>query len=401
MIDLNQQTHKEESENCWMKISMVKKRLEPLVNTKQDLKEYFYEVLEKGKYIISNNDIAFSYAFFELVEKIKLKLKDYFEKMNYKQTYVYDNIQTNAYIDDYNKYYFFKHNNKYLNSNTFTFEGISTFETEYLAKGEIFSIIDVLEKFANEILNISLVSGKDLCEESYRCYAMLPDCKMVKVGEISYDFYSKHIVRFKINFALIIAMILINGDEKGIVLPTLISPIDVVIFAKNKAKQGSIELCEKVKEALSSYNVFVDDSDDSSGYKSALYDLKGIPFKVIVSISDKEEKITVCNRYSLQKEEVSIEYLKRYIDINYIKNNKLMLKNNRKMMDSNVSLIREGEIELDKISIVPWCGEDCFVKDETIEYLIPFHQFLSSVPCHFCGKLNKKFIYIFKKNQIF
>ena len=380
---------------------MIKKRLEPLVSSKQDLKEYFYEVLEKGQYLYNKKDIAFSYAFFELVENIKSKLKEYFEKMNYKQTYVYDDDQVNAFLGDEYKYCYFKHNNKYLNFETFTFEGIASFQTEYLAKGEIFSIMDIVEKFANEVLNISLISGKDLYIENYRIYAMVPEIKMIKVGEISYDFNSTHNIKFTLNFALIIASLLINSDEKGLILPTFISPYHVAVFAKNKAKQGSLDLCEKVKEILNSYKVILDDTDDTSGYKSALYDLKGVPFKVIVSINDGEEKIVVTNRYNLSKEEVSLSDLKRYLDINFIKYNKLMFKNNRKIMDQNVSLIRDGKINLDMINIVPWCGEDCFNKDETMEYLIPFHQLLSSLPCYYCGKLNKKFIYIFKKNQIF
>ena len=401
MIDLNQQTHKEDLESYWMKINMMKKRLEPLVNTKQDLKEYFYEVLEKGKYLIVNKDTAFSNAFFVLIENIKIKLIEYFEKMNYEQTYVYDASQVEVLLGNENKYCYFNHNNKYLNSETFSFSGVASFSTEYLAKGEIFSVIDVVEKFANEVLNISLISGKDLYTENYRCYAMLPNCEMLKVGEISYDFNSCHNIKFRFNFSLIIASLLINSDEKGLYLPTYISPIDVVIYPKNKAKQGSLELCEKIKEILGSYKVVLDDNDDSAGYKSALYDLNGVPFKIIVTISNGEEKIVVCNRYTLIKEEVSIDNLRRYLGINFVKYNKLIFKNNRKIMDKNISLIREGILNENNVNIVPWCGDNCFTKNDDFEYLIPFHQILSSVPCHFCGKINKKFIYIFKKSHIF
>lgn len=384
-----------------MKISMIKKRLEPLVHSKQDLKEYIYEVLEKGKYLFVNKDISFSYAFFELYEKSKKQLFQYFNKMNYKQTYIYDDKQIISLINEEDKYCFFRHNNEFLNPDTFSFEGVASFETEYLAKGEIFSIMDTIEKYANEVLNISLVTGKDLHKEEYRCYSMISDGEMIKVGEISYDFNSSHTVQFKINFNLIMSTLLINSDDRGLVLPAKLSTIDIVVFAKNKAKQGSIELCEKIQEILSVYNVFVDQDDNTSGYKSALYDLRGIPFKIISSISDGEEKIIVCNRLSLQKEEVKIEDLKRYIDINLIKFNKLMLKNNRKQLDSNIELIRDGMLKSNKVNIIPWCGENCFNEDSSFEYLIPFHQLLSSVPCHFCGKLNKKFIYIFKKSQLF
>ena len=230
---------------------------------------------------------------------------------------------------------------------------------------------------------------------------MLPNCEMLKVGEISYDFNSCHNIKFRFNFSLIIASLLINSDEKGLYLPTYISPIDVVIYPKNKAKQGSLELCEKIKEILGSYKVVLDDNDDSAGYKSALYDLNGVPFKIIVTISNGEEKIVVCNRYTLIKEEVSIDNLRRYLGINFVKYNKLIFKNNCKIMDKNISLIREGILNGNNVNIVPWCGDNCFTKNDDFEYLIPFHQILSSVPCHFCGKINKKFIYIFKKSHIF
>ena len=193
---------------------MDKKRIEPLVFTKQNLKEYFYEIMNKGGYLYLDKDISFSCDFFELNEKIKQELKSVFEKMNYRFTYIYDDSQIETLIrnSEY-KNCFFRFNNKNLNSKTFTFEGVSKLDTEYLAKGEIFSIMDVVDKFANDILNIPLVYGKDLYKEEYRWYAKLPNGEMIKVGKISYDFNSTHIINFSIDFSLVIASILINSDE--------------------------------------------------------------------------------------------------------------------------------------------------------------------------------------------
>ena len=402
MIDQRLLTHKEELVNYWMKINMNKKRIEPLVHTKQELKEYFYEIMNKGEYLYIDKDIAFSYAFFELNERIKNELKIIFEKMNYVFTYIYDDSQIDTLLfHSENKNCFFRHNNKNLNSETFTFEGVAKLDTEYLAKGEIFSVMDVVDKFANDVLNIPLVYGKDLYKEEYRWYAMLPNNEMLKVGEISYDFSSSHIIKFSLDFSLFIASILMNSDEKGIVLPTRVSPIDIVVLPKNKAKVGTLDLCKKICNELKDYKVLLDDSEDNFGYKNAYYDFKGIPFKVIASISEGEEKIVLVTRYNHEKIELGLEELKKYIYIKSIRISKEILKLNRKRVDEKTELIREGNLDKNKINIVTWCGEECINIDTDYDYLIPFHQMLSSVPCHFCGKLNKKFIYIIKKTKIF
>lgn len=380
---------------------MNKKRIEPLKYTKQDLKEYFYEIMEKGEYLYVDEGTAFSSAFFGLHEKIKDELKLVFEKMNYEFTYVFSNSQINTLLKNINgKTCFYRHNNQYCNSRTFTLEGVATFDTEYLAKGEIFSIMDVVDKFANDFLNIPLIYGKDLYKETYRWYAYLPNNEMKKVGEISYDFNCTHKVEFSLEFSLIISSMLQNSDEKGVFLSSKISPIDVVVLPKNKAKIGTIDLCNKICEELKEYNVLLDDSEDNFGYKNAYYDFKGIPFKVVASVSDGQEKITLITRANHEKIELSLNEINKYISIKSIKINKEILKQNRKQLDEKTVLVRDGKLVDNMINIVPWCGEDCFEPCDDYDYLIPFHQMLSSVPCCFCGKLNKKFIYILKKSRI-
>ena len=382
---------------------MDKKRLEPIVHNKKDLQKYFYEVMKKGEYLYVDDGIAFSCDFFDLLEKIKEELKSYFAKMNYKFTYVFDNNQVDVLLKkaDHNKYCYFKICNQYLNSKTFSFEGIVKHETEYLAKGEIFSIMDVVEKFSNEVLCIPLLSGKDLYKEKYRWYVSLPNGEMQQIGELLYEYDETHNVKFFINFSLIISMMLMNSDEKGLVLPTKISPIDIVVIPKNKAKPGTIELCEKITNQLKKFNILLDDSEDTFGYKNAYYDLKGIPFKIIASMGEGKEHITVCSRFNQEKQEIALEELESFIDVKKIKMSRQMLKINRIYIDKQTILTKDNLLNDEYVNIVPWCGEKCFEMNSEMDYLIPFHQMLSSVPCHFCGKLNKKFIYIFKKSQNF
>ena len=54
---------------------MIKKRIEPLVYTKEQLKEFLYEILEKGNYIYSDKEnIAFSDDFYYEINGRKTKI---------------------------------------------------------------------------------------------------------------------------------------------------------------------------------------------------------------------------------------------------------------------------------------------------------------------------------------
>ena len=160
-----------------------------------------------------------------------------------------------------------------------------------------------------------------------------------------------------------------------------------------------MEACKKVLETLKNYQVVLDDSEDNFGYKNAIYDYKGASFKVIVSIVEGQEQFTLVSRYNHEKLDVSLDQLNEMIYIKNIRTKKDILKTNRRELDKKSVMVRDGLVDYNLVNIVPWCGENCFTKETNLEYLIPFHQYLSSVPCYSCGKLNKKFIYIFKINN--
>ncbi|MFW9896051.1 MAG: proline--tRNA ligase [Candidatus Thorarchaeota archaeon] len=114
------------------------------------------------------------------------------------------------------------------------------------------------------------------------------------------------------------AMIAYLGDDKGLVLPFDLAPIQIVIIpiiykgkeetVLNKAKQIELLLKEK-------FSVKLDDSDESIGNKFYFWELKGVPIRIEIGPKDIEKKqIIAVKRYNGEKIKIKEEELSSTID---------------------------------------------------------------------------------------
>ena len=62
---------------------------------------------------------------------------------------------------------------------------------------------------------------------------------------------------------LIGGIIMVHGDDNGLVLPPRIAPVQVMIVPIQQAKEGVLEKAAEIKSVLSGYRVKVDDTDKS------------------------------------------------------------------------------------------------------------------------------------------
>src|SRR5574344_290221 len=88
---------------------------------------------------------------------------------------------------------------------------------------------------------------------------------------------------------LIGAVIMVHGDDNGLVLPPAVAPIQVVIVPIRQSEPGVLEACKKLYDALKKEDVRVKLDDDESktpGWKFAEYEMKGIPLRVEVGPRD-------------------------------------------------------------------------------------------------------------------
>jgi prolyl-tRNA synthetase len=101
------------------------------------------------------------------------------------------------------------------------------------------------------------------------------------------------------------AMIAYLGDDKGLVLPFDLTPIQIVIipiFYKGKEKIVLSKAKEVYNRLKEKYAVKLDDSDESVGNKFYYWELKGVPMRIEIGPKDIEKKqIVVVKRHDGKK----------------------------------------------------------------------------------------------------
>jgi prolyl-tRNA synthetase len=170
------------------------------------------------------------------------------------------------------------------------------------------------------------------------------------------------------------AIIGIHGDNRGLILPPEVSPIQVVIIPiifKGKEK-GIIETCEMICENLNKQGIraHIDNRDISPGSKYYDWELKGVPLRLELGPRDlTNNTIILVRRDTNEKLEVPISENKKQVSniLNEIKqrlyeNALKLLKNNMKTCTSiDEAKTLKGVIQL------PWCGlEQCALEIEEI-----------------------------------
>ncbi|TFG00862.1 MAG: proline--tRNA ligase [Promethearchaeota archaeon] len=161
------------------------------------------------------------------------------------------------------------------------------------------------------------------------------------------------------------AMIAYHGDDKGLVLPFDLAPIQIIIIPilfKDKEEK----VLSKAKEVLNlfknHYKVKIDDSDESPGSKFYNWELRGVPIRIEIGPKD------------LQKQQAVI--VKRY------DGKKIIVKEEN--LSTKVKEIAENYTnEIKKKSIVDFESqiEECYEKDAAIEAI----NNGKIVACGFCS----------------
>ena len=98
-----------------------------------------------------------------------------------------------------------------------------------------------------------------------------------------------------------------HGDDKGLVLPPKVAPIQVVIipiYYSKEDRENMINEASKVKDTLSSANIrtHLDDRDQlTPGFKFHDWELKGIPIRIEIGPKDVAKKLDINEDLILEK----------------------------------------------------------------------------------------------------
>lgn len=309
-------------------------------------------------------------------------------------------------------------------------EGHTMHESEEEARTETLKMLEIYDDLGRDILAIPFVKGRKTDKEkfagaleTYSIEALMPDGKALQSGTSHYfgtDFAKAFNVTFQgrdgqvhhphqtswgVSTRLLGAIIMVHGDDNGLVLPPYVAPIQVVIIPIAQQKPGVIpaarEIYEKYKQA--GFRVQLDDSDRTPGWKFSEYEMKGVPLRVEVGPRDIEKGVVVlAKRNDGVKEEVKmdemIEASRQLLD----KIQKEMYdRAYRYLLDhvTEVHSLEELNAALDKggYAKMMWCGDQACedkIKELTnaTARCMPFNQIAFDEVCPICGKKAKKVV---------
>ncbi|AIM17848.1 MULTISPECIES: proline--tRNA ligase [Neobacillus] len=202
------------------------------------------------------------------------------------------------------------------------------------------------------------------------------------------------------------ALIMVHGDDRGLVIPPKAAPIQVMIVPIAQHKEGVLDFAYDLKNSLAKVaRVDIDASDKKPGWKFNEYEMKGIPVRLEVGPKDIENKqVVLVRRDTLEKVVVPMDQLEEQLVslLDEIQSNlyNKALKHREERTSVAYTLDELKETLESKPGFIKamWCGElacEEKIKEETgaTSRCIPFEQEKLSDQCVCCGKDADKMVY--------
>lgn len=325
-----------------------------------------------------------------------------------------------------------KETRPFLRSREFLWqEGHTAHATAEEAEARTIQMLNVYADFCEEVLAIPVIKGQKTDKEkfagavaTYTIESLMHDGKALQSGT-SHNFGDGFARAFGIQFTdkdntlkyvyqtswgmttrMIGAIIMVHGDNSGLVLPPKVAPIQLAIIPIQQKKEGILEKAYELRDRLqSNFRVKVDDTDKSPGYKFAEAEMRGYPLRLEIGPKDLEAgKCVLCRRDNGEKIEVALDEVESKVAELLETIHHDMLEKARAHRDAHTYTAHDkAEFEklfTEKAGFVKamWCGEQA-CEDEIKEKLsvtsrcVPFEQEQISDVCVCCGKPAKKMVY--------
>jgi prolyl-tRNA synthetase len=203
-----------------------------------------------------------------------------------------------------------------------------------------------------------------------------------------------------VSWRLIGAMIMAHGDDKGLVLPPKVAPIQVVIVPIYKNEEGKETVLPKVEEIekeleSKGVRVHIDDREGlSPGYKFNDWELKGIPLRIEIGPKDIEKQsVVLAKRHNLEKASLNFTEIEKIpLMLDKIQD-KMLEKAKEEAKVNTIDMSKytdfKAKIEQGGFFNSPWCGKlECEdkIKEETGAEIrvVPFGSEDSNQKCIYC-----------------
>ena len=183
-----------------------------------------------------------------------------------------------------------------------------------------------------------------------------------------------------VSWRLIGGMIMTHGDDKGLVLPPKVAPIQVVIipiYYSKDDKENVLQKACQIKDSLSNNDIRVhlDDREQlTPGFKFNDWEMKGIPIRIEIGPKDiAKNQIMLARRHNQTKISLDIDGLAEKT-LSELKNIQMeMFDAAKKILEERVVRVSEyeqfkKELENGKMIDCSWCGNQTCedkIKEET------------------------------------
>ena len=305
-------------------------------------------------------------------------------------------------------------------------EGHTAHATAEEAEEEARRILEVYREFAEEEMAIPVIVGRKSESEkfagavhTYTIEAMMQDRRALQAGtshflgqnfakafEITYQTKDNRLeyvwqTSWGVSTRVIGAIIMVHGDDQGLILPPRLAPIEVVIVPIWRSDEQEAEVrkaVEGVKDQLRGVRYECDDRETyTPGWKFNEWEQKGVPLRIEIGPREVEKKqVVLVRRDTGEKSITPLEGLKERIEAS--------LEEVQKNLYSRALAFREensyqvGDYEEFKRTLegpggflwAHWCGSaecEAKIKDETKATIraIPFQE-QERGSCIHCGE---------------
>jgi prolyl-tRNA synthetase len=306
-------------------------------------------------------------------------------------------------------------------------EGHTVHTTAEEAEKEVLTILEIYKNTVEDELAIPVIVGKKSESEKFvgavyttTMESLMPDGKALQMGTshfLGQNFAKPFDVKFSdkdnienfawqtswgVSWRLIGGMIMVHGDNKGLVLPPKVSPIQIVIVPIYYSDDDSKKIIDKANEIEKilldkQIRVHVDKrSELTPGFKFHDWELKGIPLRIEIGPKDIEkQKVVIATRHNQEKTDLAIDKINDEVVGILEKIQKEMFDAAKKILDDRSIPINDyikfkEELEKGGFLYAPWCGDEkCEekIKDETGAEIrvIPFDDTNEEGKCVKCG----------------
>ncbi len=301
-------------------------------------------------------------------------------------------------------------------------EGHTAHATREEAEKEVQLMLDEYKDLAENYLAIPVITGRKSEGEkfpgavkTYTFEGFMPDAKALQMGTshlLSQSFAHAFDMKFQnqegeitypwltswgATSRLVGAVIMVHGDQKGLVLPPAIAPYQVVIipiFKNEEEKINVLNMVESLKISCEKHNVRVHIDKDihkTPGNKFYHWEVRGVPLRVEIGPRDvAAQQVIVVNRLTGEKHSIAVN--------EFISTVATQLKDFQKLMYDKALAVRDSLFQNAKtFDEVVTVGQNCVVKtgfcgSRTCEETLKEHKL--SIRCILEG--TKTFAHCFK-----